>query len=1175
MSKPHANSVGAPTATPPSSGFVHLHVHSEYSILDGACKVAPLLDRCLELGMGAVAVTDHGVLSSAVEFYRAATDRGIKPLIGLETYLVDDRGDKTRPREKRFHLTLLAADNTGYKNLIQISSRGFLEGYYYKPRVDMEVLGSHSQGIIVLSGCLKGRVPQLLLEGDREGALAEVRLLEEIFGKQNVYLEIQNQGLPEQEKINSLLVEMAAETGRPLVATNDVHYLRHEDAPSHDALLCIQTGATLEEAGRLKFSSDQFYLKSAEEMAAALPGLNSALASTVEIAERCHVEMEFGRVLIPGYDAPDGSDRDGYLRQLCEEGLKHRYGNDTAAEIRERLEYELKTIGEMEFASYFLIVWDFVKHARDNGIAVGPGRGSAGGSLVAYCLGITDVDPLKYDLLFERFLNPGRKTMPDIDIDFSKEDRDKMLAYVAERYGRRNVAQIIAFGTIKARQAVRDAGRIMGLSYGIGDRIAKLIPERDQGVSFASCLSPGQELKAAYDEDPQVKEIVDLGRSLEGLVRQDSIHAAGVVISDRPLTDYLPLQQKGDAEVVTQFDMGGVEALGLLKMDFLGLRNLDIIRDTLKLVKETQGADVDMDAIALDDEKTYEMMRRAQSDGVFQFESAGMKDTLRMVGPTRFEDLVAIVALFRPGASAHIPDYARNKRNLGTVKYDDPRLKSILEPTYGVAVYQEQLIEISKVMGGFSPAEADDLRKAIAKKKRKLLLSLKNKFLEGCQNNEVGARVADKLWGLMEAAGGYSFNKSHAVGYALTAYQTAYLKANYPVEYMAATISSVMNTKDKVPLYVNACRGMGIEVLPPDVNESVSNFSVAGSRIRFGLTAVKNVGSTIIGSIVKARKQGGPFVSIYDLCRRVDSTLLNKKALESLIKCGALDSTGASRKGMLEVMAQAQSMGSQSQQDSLTGQGSIFDLALENTSHETVDPSIPAHEFSPEELMKLEKETLGLYVSSHPLKGLETEIAGYGAISTAALKEVPDRSTVTVVGMVSKVKRLTTKKGDPMAFVEIDDLEGSTEVIVFTELYNKSRHLLVADEVIVVKGRADRKVSDGADGGVEVEVKIIAAEIGEFTGGGGEENSPGKDETVLISLDLDQVGLKPGLLGDLKDLCRNFSGGVPVIINMYTADGVRKLKLGREYHVRPEEDFIAQMQGLLGKQGVKWGRAEA
>lgn len=1164
--------------------------------------------------MSAVAITDHGVLSSAVEFYKEATKRGIKPIIGFEAYVAPDRFEKKTMDWS--HLTLLAENNTGYQNLVRICSKGFLEGFYYKPRVDKQVLREHSEGIIALTGCLSGRMSKLLKAGDKEAAVAEVQELQDIFGSENVFIEIQNHGIEEQTAINPLVVEVAAEAGRPLIATNDVHYLSQEDFSAHEALLCVQTGSTLEEKG-MALPSNDFFLKSAEEMAAGFSIAPEALANTIEIADRCNVTMEFDKLLIPGFETADGSDGNAYLRRLCEEGLARRYPEGVSAEVRERLEFELATIGEMDFASYFLIVWDFVKFSKDNDIAVGPGRGSAAGSLVAFCLGITDIDPLKYDLLFERFLNPGRKSMPDIDIDFSPVDREKVLAYVAERYGRENVAQIITFGTMAARQATRDAGRVMNIPYGDVDRIVKFIPE-GPGIKLADCLKPGQELKQAYDDEELTKKIIDLALPLEGLIRQDSIHAAGVVISDRPLTDYVPLQQKGeDAEVITQFTMGHVEALGLLKMDFLGLRNLDILKAAVRLIKDSKGEDIDLSSLPLDDEKTFEMLRLGQSDGVFQLESSGMKDAIRNVGPTCFEDIIALVALYRPGPMEHIPEFARNKKFPDGVEYVDPRLQEILEPTYGVAVYQEQLMEIAKKLAGFSPAEADDLRKAIAKKKRDLMESLKSKFVAGCKANEVDPGAIEGLWKLMDDAGDYSFNKSHAAAYGLLAYQTAWLKANYPVEYMAATISSVMSTKDKVPFYVSVCNRMGIEVMPPDVNESGSDFRVVGDRIRFGLTAVKNVGGKVIESIIAAREMDGPFTSVFDFCRRVDSQQLKKNALESLIKCGALDSTGASRKGMIAIMEQALGMGSQSQQDSLLGQGSIFDLVDDGASHDVHDPEIPADEYGPRELSRLEKETLGIFVSGHPLVGLEDEIAAAGAITVAQLQEVRDKTSVKVIGMVGKVKRLTTKSGDPMAFFNLEDLEDSTEVVVFNKLYNKCNALLEEDEVLVVKGRVDLK---GIDDDGRREVKIVASSISEFvrrpegssggaarrkskdesssrprvdekngdseggnaaTGMAGEQEIAGNNQARdgnsvqtegtepaagIVQLSVDHGEIDPDVLTDMKDLCDSYPGCSPVIISMMTDDGLRRLKLGQQ--VDPADEFIHRMQGLGGVRDV-------
>src|SRR3954465_4182327 len=902
----------------PEAPFVHLHVHSEYSILDGACRIPALAARAAELEMPAVGLTDHGSLAGAVELYREAGKVGVKPVLGCEIYVCDDRRAQTKGNS---HLTLLAEDNAGYSNLIKLASAGYLEGYYYKPRVDWELLQSHSQGLIALSGCLSGRVCKALEESRPADAAAEMDRLVQIFGKDSTYVEMQNAHLEPQQRINPLLAKMAEGTGLGLVATGDGHYLKHEDARAHEALLCIQSGDSLKNPQHWKFDTDHFYFKSPQEMAADFPGYDHALRRTLEIAERCNVTIDLGRLLLPKFPTPDDRDAFEYLVELTEKGLQKRYEQQTP-ELHERLKFELKTIRELGFTDYFLIVWDFIAFARRNGISVGPGRGPAAGSLVAYCLEITDIDPMKYDLLFERFLNPGRKSMPDMDIDFAVDGRDRVINYVAEKYGRDRVAQIITFSTMAARAAVRDAGRVLEVPYGVVDKIAKSIPEGPK-VYLDDCLKNGQELRQAYDGDPVVKEIVDLAKPLEGLVRADSIHAAGVVIGDRPLTEYVPLQQKGpDQEVVTQFHGGDVEALGLLKMDFLGLRNLDVLERAKALV----GNSIDWAKLPLDDKKVYAMLAKGDATGVFQFESSGMREALRAVKPTEFEDLIALVALYRPGPMQYIPSYAKRKNGMEQVSYIDPRLKPITGSTFAIALYQEQYMEIAKQLAGFSPAEADDLRKAIGKKIHALMASLKDKFLEGCAKSGTTPQVANQLWKDIEASQDYSFNKSHAACYALIAYRTAYMRAHHPREYMAALISSVMNTKDRVPIYVNACREIEIEVQPPDVNASQYDFAVVEGKIRFGLSAVKNVGEPAARAIIRGREEGGPFASIWDFCERVDPQASNKRALESLVKCGALDSTGATRKGMLSALEPALGAGAARQQEALFGQESIFQV---------------------------------------------------------------------------------------------------------------------------------------------------------------------------------------------------------------------------------------------------------
>jgi DNA polymerase III subunit alpha len=1126
--------------------FVHLHVHSEYSILDGACRIPALAARAAEFEMPAVALTDHGSLAGAVELYRETQKVGVKPLIGCEVYVADDRHAQAKGYA---HLTLLAESNEGYGNLIKLASAGYLEGYYYKPRVDFDLLGRHAHGIVALSGCLSGRVAKAFEENRPADAAADLDRLVQIFGRDSVYVEIQNAGLEVQTRVNPQLVELARGTGLPLVATGDVHYLRHEDALAHEALLCIQSGDSLKNPNRWRFDTDQFFFKSPAEMAADFPGHDEALRRTLEVAERCTVTMELGRILLPEYPTPDGRDAFEYLVELCEQGLHRRYDRVTP-ELTERLQFELKTVKEMGFADYFLIVWDFIRFAKQNGISVGPGRGSSAGSLAAYCLQITDVDPIRYGLLFERFLNPARKDLPDMDIDFSVAGRERVINYVAEKYGRDRVAQIITFGTMAARAAVRDAGRVLEVPYGVVDRIAKMIPE-GPGQSLDACLKPGQELRGAVDTDPTAKEIVELAQPLEGLVRQDSIHAAGVVIGAQPLTEVVPLQQKGpDQEVVTQFGMWDVVDLGLLKIDFLGLRNLDVIDKTVELV-----GGLDIASIPLDDPKTYKMLARGESTGVFQFESSGMRDALKQVKPTEFEDLVALGALYRPGPMAYIPVYARRKNGQEPVTFIDERLKPITASTYGICVYQEQYMQIAKELAGFSPAEAETLRKAIGKKIHELMASLKEKFLEGCAANGVAAGVGQQLWKDMESSQDYSFNKAHAACYALIAYRTAWLKANHKCEYMAALISSVMNTKDRVPYYVNACDEMGIEVLPPDVNASECDFAVVEGKIRFGLNAVKNVGDGAARAIIRARGEGGPFESVWDLTERVDCQILNKRALESLVKCGALDRLdGSPRKGMLELLDAALAWGQKQQADRLMGQGSIFDLGDDGAGAgggAKHHPQVPPGEFEKNELLSLEKEALGIYVSEHPLHAIRDQLRRKTDTALADVERRRDGEVVVVAGIVGALKQLTTKKGEPMVFLRLDDVTGSAEVVVFNSVYAAARELCVPDRILVVKGRVDHKQ--------EGETKLIAMEVSAFEAA---------VERREVRLRLDARRAPAGLIRELATLVKDFPGEAPVYVEAITSNGPKLLQLGPSYRVQPVPEFFAEAKALLGQAAV-------
>jgi len=1110
-------------------------------------------------------------MNGAVEHYKACRKHGIKPILGLEAYFVDDRASQAVRRERN-HLTLLASSDEGFRNLVKLSSAGFLEGWSRgKPNVDMELLERHATGVIALTGCLQSRFCRRLVDGNPVEARAHADQLLQVFGPDDVYFEVQKNGLADQDKANEGIVRIARELGRPLVATGDVHYLGREDYVNHGALLCVQTKSTIAEP-KLSFDTNEFYLKDSGEMQQSFAEWPEAVPTTLEIAERCHVEIELGKMLIPRYSTPSGEPEAAYLRALAEEGLCRRYGDPPPAAAVERLEMELEVIGRMGFDAYFLIVWDFVKFAKDNAIAVGPGRGSAAGSIVSYALNITEVDPLAYGLLFERFLNPERVSMPDIDIDFSVKGREQVMRYVAEKYGQESVAQIVTFGKMLPRNATRDAARVLGRDYATGDRLAKLIPEPVMGrsKSFAEYLKEEPELRRAYDTEPDAREVIDTAKGLEGIVRNAGIHAAAVVIADRPLTDIVPLQLMddrsgggGDGErstkVVTQYSMKPIEDIGLLKMDFLGLRNLDVIEDCLEILEESTGQRPDMATLPLDDAKTYEMMARGDSIGVFQFESDGMRDALKKVRPAEFEDLVALVALYRPGAMRHIDTYARNKRTPEAITYLDERLRPITEATYSVILYQEQSMQIAKEIAGFSGAEADDLRKAIGKKNRQAMAALKERFAEGARATGTDRRVIDELWSVNEAAADYSFNKSHAACYGLIAYRTAWLRANYPAEYMAALISSVMSTKDKVPFFVSCCEEMGIEVLPPDVNECGHRFVVVGGNIRFGLDAVKNVGAAAVDAIIAAREEGGAFASLWDFCRRVDCRAVNKKAIEALIKCGAFDSTGATRTGLLQVLEQAQGAGQKTQQDAQVGQASIFELedpAPGGGRSGAPDPPVPAFPDERAQLNLWERETLGLFLSSHPLKEVRPALKARVDWSLAELSKRRDGELVTVGGMISECKRIRTRKGDPMMFATLDDLEAQVEMLVFNSSYAANADKVDVDKVVIVKGRVDHKE--------EGEVKLIAQEVEVF------EPTPEEVAAAAAAAEVEpqvrrltvevQPEVSESFLEDLKDLCRSFPGDHELELRV----GPRRLVLGEGYRIAATTACRSELDALLG-----------
>jgi DNA polymerase-3 subunit alpha len=1194
----------------------HLHVHSEYSLLDGACKIEALAKRAAEFGQPALGLTDHGVMNGMVELHSACAKHGVKPIFGCEIYLVDDHAARPTSRVERNHLTLLASSDAGYRNLVQLSSAGFLEGLHRgKPTLDLGQLAARPEGIIALTGCLASRFCQRLLNDRPQDARAHVEELVGIFGAENVYFELQKNGLAEQEKCNEGIVRIARELGGSLVGTGDVHYLRREDYDHHTALLCVQTKSTLA-APKLTFDTNEFYLRDNAEMASAFAQWPEALASTIEIAERCQVQLELDRQLIPKYPTPEGSSERDHLRDRVLEGLHGRYGDPPPAEALERMEMELSVIDRMGFNAYFLIVWDFVRYAKENGIAVGPGRGSAAGSIVSYCLQITDVDPLRYDLLFERFLNPERVSMPDIDIDFSVRGRERVMRYVTEKYGRESVAQIVTFGKMFPRAATRDAARVLGRDYGAGDRLAKLIPDPIMGrsPSFEECLKPGEPLRKAYDEEPEARGIIDVARGLEGIVRNSSIHAAAVVIADRPLTDIVPLQlaDAGTGEdgervyrTVTQFSMKPIEEIGLLKMDFLGLRNLDVIEDALDIIERsnsvggTEKNRLDMSKLPLDDARTYEMLARGDSVGVFQFESEGMRAALGKVRPDEFDDLVALNALYRPGAMDQIPVYARGKRKPEEISYPDERLRPILESSKGVILYQEQAMQISKEIAGFSGAKADDLRKAIGKKNREAMAALKPEFVEGCRASGTSPDVIEFLWQTNEKSADYSFNKSHAACYALIAYRTAWLKANYTAEYMAALISSVMSTKDKVPFFVARCEEMGIEILPPDVNLSDHEFTVGpsasasvgaagagGGTIRFGLDAVKGVGYQAVEAIKRAREgspPARPFQSLWDFCERVDSRAVNKKAIEALIKCGALGSTGASRKGMLAVLEAAQSAGQKAQQDALVGQGSIFDLdpaqasapgpagagaggagpgsGLLRPSH----PPIPSEEFDQAELLAVEKEAIGLFVSTHPLKPLREALRARVDCSLAALADRRDKEWVSVGGIVTESKRIRTRNGDHMMFATLDDLEGSVEMLVFGKALAEHEAALAVDQIVLVRGRVDHKEA-GKTCLVAQSVEAFSPSEEEIARADGAARATRTAEAIAqqpVHLKVHAARLPASAIEEVKDIIDSHRGTAEVVLEMITSAGTRMLRLGEDYRVQHTPFVRAELEAAL------------
>jgi DNA polymerase-3 subunit alpha len=1051
---------------PPS--FVHLHLHTQFSLLDGANQIEPLVRQIKQFGQPAVAITDHGNMFGAIDFYRKAKDVGVKPIIGCEAYMAlgsrHAKKDSGLAHNDYYHLILLARNLTGYQNLIKLVSKAYLEGFYYKPRMDKEILKDHHEGLIALSGCLSGEIPYLIGQKDMAGALAVAGEFQELFGKDHFYLEVQANGLDHQRIANAGLMEIHKKLGIPLAGTNDCHYLKKEDARPHELMLCLQTGKTLSDPARMKFDTDQLYVKSTDEIAAAFGEFPGAVANTCRIADQCELELALNKTHLPQYKAPENYTRESYVEHLAVEGLKTRLierpSTIPTAVYEQRLREELTVICSMGFAGYFLIVWDIIRFARSRGIPVGPGRGSAAGSLVAYALRITDLDPLVYTLLFERFLNPERVSLPDIDMDFCMDRRGEVLNYVVEKYGSDHVAQIITFGTLGAKAAIRDVGRVLEMPYADADKVAKLVPNQ-LNITLEQALETEPRLRELVDTDAKVRELMAIARSLEGLARHASTHAAGVVISEGPLTDHVPLYKGANDEIVTQYSMGDVEKIGLVKFDFLGLKTLTMIRRAETLINEgrPEQPPFAVDRLSFDDPKTFALLSSGKTTGIFQLESSGMRDLLTGFKPDRFEDIIAIIALYRPGPMDLIPDFIKRKQGKVPIVYELPELEPILKDTYGVIVYQEQVMAIANTVAGFSLGQADILRRAMGKKKPEEMEKLRVKFVEGARQKKIAEKKAEKLYELIQKFAGYGFNKSHAAAYAVVCYHTGYLKAHYPTEFMAALMTSDMGNQDKIVGYFTECRDLGIKVLGPDVNESRKNFAVVDEAIRFGLAAIKNVGEGAVDSVLTIRNDSGRFTSFFDFCRRVDLHKVNKRMLEGLIKAGAFDSLGGKRSQLMAMLDHAIEDGTAAQRERELGQTSIFgeDLNGSGATHAHVEPSLPnLPEWDQAQQLKYERELTGFYITAHPLARYEATIHALASATTAGITELSDGKEVRLCGIIATVKSMLTKKGDRMAYVTLEDLQGTVEVIVFPDLFKTVGDLIAPERLIRITGTIDR-----------------------------------------------------------------------------------------------------------------------
>ena len=1143
--------------------FTHLHVHTEYSLLDGASKIKELVHHTKELGMDSIAITDHGVMYGVIDFYKAARAEGIKPIIGCEVYVAPgSRFDRElgKGENRYYHLVLLAENDIGYHNLTKIVSRGFTEGYYYKPRVDREVLQEFHEGVIALSACLVGEVATKLRQGFYEEAKQAALEHQEIFGKGNYFLELQDHGIPEQRTVNQGLMRMSQETGIELVATNDIHYVKESDAEAHDILLCIQTAKKVSDEDRMRYDGGQYYLKSPEEMEELFPYAKQALENTGKIAQRCNVEIVFGEQKVPKFDVPEGFTAYTYLQALCEEGLNRRY-KDVTAELQERLDYELTTIEKMGYVDYFLIVWDFIKYGKDNGIAVGPGRGSAAGSLVSYCLGITDIDPIRYSLLFERFLNPERVSMPDIDVDFCYERRQEVIDYVVRKYGKEKVVQIVTFGTMAARMVLRDVGRALDMPYAAVDRVAKMIPMGGQGhnITIKEAVDISADLKQAYHEEEDVRYLIDMSQKLEGLPRHASMHAAGVVIGQKSIDEFVPLSRGSEEAITTQFNMTTIEELGLLKMDFLGLRTLTVIQDAVRNVKRSKGIDIDIDHIDIEDKEVYDLLCTGQTDGVFQLESSGMKSFMKELKPRNIEDVIAGISLYRPGPMDFIPLYIKGKEHPEDITYDCPQLEKILAPTYGCIVYQEQVMQIVMELAGYTLGRSDLVRRAMSKKKGDVMQKERQNFVygneaegvPGCVNRGIDEKTANKIFDEMIDFAKYAFNKSHAAAYAVVAYQTAYLKCHYPEEFMAALITSVLDRTDKVSEYIAHCRRLGIQILPPDINEGYSEFSVSNGAIRYGLSALKSVGRPVIDAIVEERNLRGNYKDLKDFVSRLSNKEVNKRTIESFIKSGALDSFGVNRRQMMMVYLQVMDQVNQEKKSAMTGQMSLLDFLgeEEKKDFDVVYPKVS--EYEKEEKLAYEKEVLGVYVSGHPLEDYQDlmlrniDVTTHDFLPDADTGETvaKDQILYTVGGMVAAKTVKMTKNNQNMAFITLEDLLGTIEVVVFPKKYEQYRQYLEQDSKIFVYGRASISEDEG---------KLLLEKVVPF--------SEVPKQLYIQCQNKEDYNNKAEELFDIID---QYSGESTVTVVLKEEQQMKPL--GRQFGVAVSEELLTEMKQLLGE----------